>query len=177
MVQSTTTQLGPNAVAHHAGLESLPQQVPELHHFSAGDTNNVGTNDHADDLTFPDLPPFPNDVPTAPLLRLSLRKLIDQDQQEVDRLWRACCDLGFFYLDLRGGTPSKRDSFREDGDGEINGDGLLQNAEKLFHLGDEVFDLPDEEKLKYDFKDRGSYFGYKGLGSGRWLTLPSSCQT
>lgn len=26
--------------------------------------------------------------------------------------------------------------------------------------------MPNDEKQKYDFKDQGSYFGYKGLGSG-----------
>jgi len=146
---------------------SLPQPAPALHHLEARDVRTATTDLHEDDLTFPDLPPFPNDVPTAPLLRLSLHRLVEGDEDEVEKLWRACCDLGFFYLDLRGGVSSKRDSFCDDnGDGEINGDGLLQDAEALFRLGAKVFDLPDEEKLRYDFKDQGSYFGYKGLGAG-----------
>lgn len=64
-----------------------------------------GTSDAAEleDLSFDDIPPFPDDVPTAPLLRISLKKLLLGDQQEVDRLWEACCKLGFLYLDLRGG--------------------------------------------------------------------------
>jgi hypothetical protein len=28
------------------------------------------------------------------------------------------------------------------------------------------FDLEVAEKVKYDFKDQGSYFGYKGYGEG-----------
>jgi hypothetical protein len=162
MAQTTTTQLGPDAVAHPAGVSSLPDTVPAHHHLK-------GDRDADSDLTFSDLPPFPDDVPTAPLFRLSLKKLLDHDQDEEDRLWQACCDLGFFYLDLRNGLPSKRDSLHasnNDGDGELDGDALLKDAYDLFHLGDEVFDLPTEEKVKYDFNDQGSYFGYKGLGAG-----------
>ena len=59
------------------------------------------------DLDFPDLPPFPEDVPMAPLLRISLSKLTQGDQEEVDKLWQACCELGFFYLDLRGASNDR----------------------------------------------------------------------
>ena len=171
MAQTTTTQLGPTAIAHPAGVERLPDSAPQLHHFE-----QKSENLH-EDLTFPDLPPFPDDVPTAPLLRLNLQRLLDHDAEEEDKLWRACRDLGFFYLDLRAATPSsastpflKRDSPHDDDnpgqDGEINGPGLLQDADALFPLGEHVFALPPEEKQSYDFKDQGSYFGYKGLGAG-----------
>jgi len=161
--QTATSQLGTDAVAHPSGTDSLPPPAPELHHLN-GDTHGEGGQDDA--LTFEDLPSFPGDVPTAPLLRLNLKRLIDHDSKEEDKLWRACRDVGFFYLDLRDGNSSKRDSFHEDGDGELNGDGLLKDAQALFQLGDEVFALPEEEKQQYDFKDQGSYFGYKGLGAG-----------
>ena len=55
------------------------------------------------DLEFQDLPPFPADVPTVPLLRISLRRLVNGEPAELDRLWKACCEIGFFYLDLRDG--------------------------------------------------------------------------
>ena len=29
-----------------------------------------------------------------------------------------------------------------------------------------MFDLPVQEKVKYDLKNQGSYFGYKGYGQG-----------
>lgn len=166
MTHTTATQIGTEAIAHPSGTDSLPAPVPELHHLKEK-PNGATAND---DLTFHDLPPFPDDVPTAPLFRLSLKRLLDHDSEEEDKLWQACRNLGFFYLDLRDGLPSKRDSFQsasnEDGDGELNGDGLLKDAEALFRLGEKVFELSDEEKQKYDFKDQGSYFGYKGLGSG-----------
>ncbi|EXJ92350.1 hypothetical protein A1O3_00900 [Capronia epimyces CBS 606.96] len=98
--------------------------------------------------TFDDAPPFPEDVPTAPLLRLSLARLLDRDTQEIDRFVRACEDLGFFYLDLTG-----------------PGDSLLADADQLFEVGSELFELPLEEKRKYDFMHKNSYFGYKGYGA------------
>lgn len=46
---------------------------------------------------------------------------------------------------------------------EIDGEQLLRDADALFDVGKQIFDLPVEEKVKYDFKDLGSYFGYKGM--------------
>jgi hypothetical protein len=154
------------------------------------------------DLDFLDLPPFPEDIPTAPLLRISLSKLTQGNQEEINKLWEACCELGFFYLDLRGAstnlgsTPkhspvndptekvfedvgradsatghdrhnaqTKDENVREF-EVDVDGERLLQNAEDLFKIGKSVFDLPVEEKVKYDLKDQGSYYGYKGLGQG-----------
>lgn len=98
--------------------------------------------------TFENAPPFPDDVPTAPLLRLSLAKLLDRDAEEVIRFIRACEDLGFFYLDLSG-----------------PGDSLLADADGLFDVGARLYDLPLDEKKKYDFMHKNSYFGYKGYGA------------
>jgi hypothetical protein len=93
-------------------------------------------------------PPFPDDVPIAPLLRISLEKLLQHDEIEVKRFVRACEDLGFFYMDLTG-----------------PGDSLLAQADQLFGIGEELFDLPFEEKAKYDFSAQKSYFGYKAQGA------------
>jgi isopenicillin N synthase-like dioxygenase len=93
-------------------------------------------------------PPFPDDVPTAPLLRLSLHKLLKRDDAEVERFNRACEDLGFFYLDLKD-----------------DGDSLLRDANQLFDVAEAFCDLPLEEKEKYDFSSKKSYFGYKSQGA------------
>jgi hypothetical protein len=93
-------------------------------------------------------PAFPDNVPTAPLLQLSLSKLIGNDPDEVRRFVGACKDLGFFYLDLRG-----------------PGDDVLAQSTQLFDVGVELFDLPLDEKLKYNFSGQNSYFGYKHLGA------------
>jgi isopenicillin N synthase-like dioxygenase len=98
---------------------------------------------------FPGLPPFPDDVPTAPLLRLSLGKLMAGDKAELERLFEASVDIGFFYLDLQ--------------DCE-HGTSLLKDADGLFKVGEELFELSLDEKKNYDFSAQNSYFGYKGQG-------------
>jgi hypothetical protein len=97
---------------------------------------------------YSDAPAFPDNVPTAPLLRLSLAKLLDRNPAEVKRFINACEDLGFFYLDLSG-----------------PGDPILADADQLFKVGEELFELPLEEKKQYDFSEKKSYFGYKGYGA------------
>lgn len=99
---------------------------------------------------FSGLPPFPDDVPTAPLLRLSLKALLAGNETEIERLSKACEDIGFFYLDMRdAGTLTQ----------------ILEDADKLFEIGAGLFELPLEEKKKYDFSSQKSYFGYKAQGA------------
>ncbi|KAK1068418.1 hypothetical protein LTR74_005708 [Friedmanniomyces endolithicus] len=162
MAQTASTQLGPNAIAHHSGVASLPAPAPALYHLDNDDSPETKGQD---DLIFHDLPPFPPDVLTAPLLRLNLARLLYHDAAEEAKLWDACQNVGFFYLDLRGGTSSKRDSVHSDS-AALDGDSLLRDAVELFELGREVFDLSTEEKQSYDLKNQGSYYGYKGLGQG-----------
>jgi hypothetical protein len=128
---------------------------------------------------------YPDHVLTAPLLKISLAKLLMHDREEEQRLWKASCDLGFFYLDLRSdgpttngdtsGTDRHTNGHANDysngtngctDDVQIDGYSLLHDAAQLFKVGEELFDLPLEEKQKYDFAEQGSYFGYKGYGSG-----------
>jgi isopenicillin N synthase-like dioxygenase len=99
---------------------------------------------------FQGLPLFPDDVPTAPLLRLSLEKLLAHNDTEFRRFCDACEDIGFFYLDLRGTQV---------------GNSILGDADTLFHIGEDLFHLSLEEKQKYDFSKKNSYFGYKAQGA------------
>ncbi len=96
------------------------------------------------DQNFPDIPPFPPDIPTAPLLQLSIKKLQHGDSEESNRLFEACKDLGFFHLDLRGSA-----------EGEMN----LKAADELFGVGKELFDLDLEEKSKYKLLNSTSWVG------------------
>lgn len=122
--------------------------------------------------SFPNLPPFPDTVPTAPLLRISLEKLLKADKAEEERCWKACCDLGFFYLDLTSETPadgvsnSTKSVSNTNVAGDVDGRALLHDAGQLFEVMKGFYDLPVSERVKYDFKDKGSYFGYKGYGEG-----------
>lgn len=99
---------------------------------------------------FPGLPPFPDDVPTAPLLRLSLGKLLAGDATECERLFQASIEIGFFYLDLQDSG---------------HGISLLRDADNLFTVGERLFELNLEEKMPYDFSAQNSYFGYKRPGA------------
>ena len=96
---------------------------------------------------FPDLPPFPSDVPIAPLLQLSLKRLQDGDTEESARFIRAAKDLGFFYLDLRN---------------SMEGETILKDTDRLFKLGEDLFQLDLEEKQSYDFSRQGTYYGCVG---------------
>jgi isopenicillin N synthase-like dioxygenase len=93
--------------------------------------------------------PFPDNVPTAPLVTLSLKKLIAGDNAEHAQLFSAAKSLGFFYLDMRNCAEGER---------------LLREADSMFTLMKQFFALPLEEKMKYDFAAQQSYFGYKGIG-------------
>lgn len=42
------------------------------------------------------LPPFPDNVPTHPLLIIDYKLLKAQDRREIDRLWHAGTNLGFW---------------------------------------------------------------------------------
>ncbi|KAL9110900.1 MAG: hypothetical protein Q9187_007997 [Circinaria calcarea] len=94
---------------------------------------------------FPDLPPFPSDMPIAPLLRLSLKRLQDGDSKESARFIRAAKDLGFFYLDLRN---------------SMEGEAILKDMDRLFKLGEYLSRLDLEEKQSYDFSGQGTYYGW-----------------
>lgn len=97
-----------------------------------------------------ELPPFPEDVPIAPLVCLSLKKLLVHDHSETQRLMQACETLEFFYLDLQDAGPSST---------------ILNDVDQLFQITVELFKLPLEEKRKYDFSGQRSYFGYKPQGT------------
>ena len=150
-----------------ADLNGDANDVPHNTHGDLNGANGVnghtnGVNGHtngdepaidaftAPEQGFPGLPPFPDDVPMAPLLRISLANLLSREENAVSRFVHACEDLGFFYLDLTGCAL---------------GDRLQNQADQLFDVGEELFKLPVEEKKKYDFSGEGSYFGYKGMGT------------
>lgn len=104
---------------------------------------------HAEELCefTPDLyPPFPDspEFPTIDLETISLAKLQNGDPSELDRVFEACKNWGFFYLELPG---------CEQGETIANGaDDICRVAEKMFHL-------PLDEKLKYEYQGK-DIFGY-----------------
>jgi hypothetical protein len=45
--------------------------------------------------------PFPNDVLTVALKTISLRKLLEEDKEEMEKLFENCKEPGFFNLNLK----------------------------------------------------------------------------
>ncbi|KAF8890133.1 hypothetical protein BD779DRAFT_1518485 [Infundibulicybe gibba] len=89
-------------------------------------------------------PPFPDDVPTHPLLIIDYQLIKAGDAAEINRLWEAGTKLGFWYLK------------NHEADDEVNG---------MFEMGAETMALPLEEKMKYEQGDSGISFGYKAAGA------------
>ena len=81
--------------------------------------------------------PFPDDdVPTVILRKLSVKKLLDGDDETAKELFEACTTEGFFYLDLT--TDSRGQKF-------------LVESEQLHEVAKEVFNnVSMEEKLAYE---------------------------
>ncbi|KAI0378873.1 putative oxidoreductase [Hypomontagnella monticulosa] len=98
----------------------------------------------------PDLyPPFPPDIPTVELQTISLTKLLAGDAVEQNRVFSACVGRGFFYLDLGGCQV---------------GETIRNGAEQIALVGERVFQLPLDEKLKYRMGGK-VLFGYKSAGA------------
>lgn len=94
-------------------------------------------------------PPFPEDLPTVELETIPLAGLLAGDPAEQGRVFEACKGRGFFYLDLREG-------------GAEEGRVLLEGAEQIARVGEETFELPVDEKMKYAQGSRAkTLFGYK----------------
>lgn len=90
-------------------------------------------------------PAFPDNVPIANLPRVSLGKLMANDEAESEQLFQACRESGFFLVDLRGPR-----------EGEM----MLKDAEVAFDLSEKIHEVDQAELMKYAFKPPGSLFGY-----------------
>lgn len=92
-------------------------------------------------------PSFPDDLPTVPLEVISLKKLLADDESEQQRVFEICKGRGFFYLEL-----ADTDS----------GETILHGADDMARLAEDIFRLPQEEKLKY-LPGHKALFGYARL--------------
>ena len=78
------------------------------------------------------------------LTRVSLSKLLDNDDSESKKLFQACMETGFFVLDL---TSSH--------EGEL----MLKYAKDVFDLNEKLHEVDQEELMKYAYKPPKSLFG------------------
>lgn len=88
------------------------------------------------------LPPFPSDVECADIYEVDYPKLASGDREEARKVFDASRGYGFFYL-------SNTDI----------------DYQYMFDVAQETFDLPVDEKMKYEMGNQGGYFGYKMSGS------------
>ncbi|KAJ6607613.1 hypothetical protein B0H10DRAFT_1956143 [Mycena sp. CBHHK59/15] len=101
------------------------------------------------------LPPFPDDVPTHPLLVIDYELVKVKDAAEIKRLWTAGTELGFWYLKNHG---------------------VEEEANGMFEMATETMGLPMVEKMKYEQGDGGMSFGPGANavdGSGKKDTVQS----
>lgn len=93
---------------------------------------------------FDKFPPFPSDVPVAPLPRLSFDKLQKHDVAESEALFDACQSMGFFLIDFRGNAE---------------GEDFLRKAEDMFELTEDVNALDEEHLQQFAYQPRKDLFG------------------
>lgn len=82
---------------------------------------------------FNNISPFPSDIPTIELPRISLAKILADDQDESARFFAASKDLGFLMLELDDCSEGKE---------------LLQDVSMAFELNHEIMSIDDDEKLR-----------------------------
>ena len=76
---------------------------------------------------------LPTDLPVAQLEIIHFNRLQAGDEAESAKLFKACTGQGFFYLDLQDVEPA-----------------VLEAIEQIYQLDEDLYNLPDEEKLRFD---------------------------
>jgi isopenicillin N synthase-like dioxygenase len=92
------------------------------------------------------LPAFPDDIKTAPLVSVSFKDLENNDSNASTALFKACKELGFFYLDLFGSELGEK---------------IVGESEKLNTLQKEFFELPNEVKDVYGRPHLHPFYAYR----------------
>jgi isopenicillin N synthase-like dioxygenase len=90
-----------------------------------------------------ELPPFPENLLEVPLRVISYAKLAAAAPEEEQELLLASKELGFFYLDLCNSSEKE--------------DTLLSDVQSLFDIAPQFFNVPLEEKEKYDLTNNNGH--------------------
>lgn len=78
-------------------------------------------------------------IPVAQVQTINFESLSNSDTDERARLYRACCDDGFFYLDMQGTVA-----------------GIDAAIDDIYTLETQLFTLPEEELIQYDIDKMSS---------------------
>ena len=92
--------------------------------------------------------PFPEGLPTVDLKRISLGKLLEDDKEEAERLFKICTHEGFCYIDLMDRDIGVR---------------LLEDAHLVHQMGKDICDNTSMTD-KYSFKLRETDVGLLDTG-------------
>ena len=71
--------------------------------------------------------------PVAHVQTIRFEGLSNGEADERARLYRACCDDGFFYLDMQG-----------------TAEGIDATVQEIYRLATQLFTMPEEELIRYD---------------------------
>ena len=94
---------------------------------------------------FQSYPPFPDNVATVEVPKISLAKLLSSDKAQSEALFHICRTMGFFLLDLEGDPVGEK---------------LLEDIDAVFGVAKKVFDLEIAEKSKYQQDaTKGNFMG------------------
>jgi hypothetical protein len=93
---------------------------------------------------------FPADLECHPLLVVDFERIAAGDEKEIDTLYTACTQLGFFYL---------------------KNFGFEDVIEPMFEMGKATFDLSKEELMPFEQGDTGMSAGY--VCSSSFLLFPN----
>lgn len=94
---------------------------------------------------FEKCPPFPSDVPVVPLPTISLRELENSSEEATEKLFQACQEWGFFFLDLQGSEK---------------GASLLKDGENMFDLTVDTYALDQKTLDNYAYNPPHDLTGY-----------------
>ncbi|OTA94408.1 hypothetical protein M434DRAFT_383858 [Hypoxylon sp. CO27-5] len=109
----------------------------------------------ASEELFEDVPPFPDNIPTASMSIIPLESLRSGENATAKDVLGACQELGFFLLDLRGDDTGKA---------------LVQEIDHLFGLCKDLMNVPAEVKMKYQHDIPRTFLGFKPLGQAKTET-------
>lgn len=98
----------------------------------------------ASEAVFKDIPPFPEDVPTALISTISFKHLRQEDDQVEKDVLKSCNEVGFFLLDLREDEIGTR---------------LIDEIDQLFLICQETMNLPDNIKEQHQNDIPKSFLG------------------
>ncbi|KAJ5935759.1 hypothetical protein N7466_005306 [Penicillium verhagenii] len=97
---------------------------------------------------FDHCPPFPSGVHVVPLPKISFKGLQNGNEKEIQTLFQACQEWGFFMLDLQQSEKGKE---------------LLGDAEKMFELTQETYSLDQSVLDSHAYKPPYDLTGYADI--------------